>query len=247
MDGTALYEAVAVIYIAQTVKMELTVGAVIIVSVTATLASIGAAGIPQAGLVTMVIVLTAVGLPARAFVLIVPVDWFLDRIRTCVNVWGDCVGTAVISRLCKKQIEDEEAERVELDSLPQIIEKLPVVTEDTDDDHVPDRVLKSRPSASSFVLPIDSIEHSPGAAEGFVLKEVDISATPSDGAMETITEEGLAMDDFQVVQRGSDVFLVDDFIAQNADCKEDPHENVGEAGAVPHLSRSGYLVKDISG
>lgn len=96
MDGTALYEAVAVIFIAQCYGIELGVVPLIIVSLTATMASIGAAGIPEAGLVTMVLVLRAVGLPIEGIALILVVDWLLDRFRTTVNVWGDGVGAAVV-------------------------------------------------------------------------------------------------------------------------------------------------------
>lgn len=99
MDGTALYEAAAVMFIAQAYGYDLSLAQQTIVFVTATLAAIGAAGIPEAGLVTMVIVLTAVGLPLEGIALLLAVDWFLDRFRTTVNVWGDSVGAAVIDRL----------------------------------------------------------------------------------------------------------------------------------------------------
>jgi Na+/H+-dicarboxylate symporter len=98
MDGTALYEAVAVLFIAQTMGIELPVSRQLVVLVTATLAAIGAAAIPEAGLVTMVLVLTAVGLPAEGVGLILSIDWILDRFRTAVNVWGDSVGAAVVDR-----------------------------------------------------------------------------------------------------------------------------------------------------
>jgi Na+/H+-dicarboxylate symporter len=98
MDGTALYEAVAAIFIAQASGIALGPGQQVIIFVTATLAAIGAAGIPQAGLVTMVIVLNAVGLPLEGIGLILAIDWFLDRFRTTVNVWGDSVGAAVVDR-----------------------------------------------------------------------------------------------------------------------------------------------------
>jgi Na+/H+-dicarboxylate symporter len=99
MDGTALYEAAAVMFIAQAYGYDLSLAQQAIVFITATLAAIGAAGIPEAGLVTMVIVLTAVGLPLEGIALLLAVDWFLDRFRTTVNVWGDSVGAAVIDRL----------------------------------------------------------------------------------------------------------------------------------------------------
>ena len=99
MDGTALYEAVAAIFIAQASGVDLGPYALIVIFLTATLAAIGAAGIPQAGLVTMVIVLRAVDLPLEGIGLILTVDWFLDRLRTTVNVWGDAVGAAVVDEL----------------------------------------------------------------------------------------------------------------------------------------------------
>ncbi|MCH7519190.1 MAG: dicarboxylate/amino acid:cation symporter [Candidatus Dadabacteria bacterium] len=98
MDGTALYEAVAVIFIAQSYGIELGMVEMVVVFFTATLAAIGAAGIPEAGLVTMVLVLQAVGLPLEGVGLILAIDWLLDRFRTTVNVWGDCIGAAVIDR-----------------------------------------------------------------------------------------------------------------------------------------------------
>nr|VFK77987.1 MAG: Na+/H+-dicarboxylate symporter [Candidatus Kentron sp. SD] len=98
MDGTAMYEAAAVMFIAQAYGIDMTFGQQAIIFVTATLAAIGAAGIPEAGLVTMVIVLGAVGLPLDGIGLLLAVDWFLDRFRTATNVWGDSVGAAVVDR-----------------------------------------------------------------------------------------------------------------------------------------------------
>jgi len=103
MDGTALYEAAAVMFIAQAYGIDMTFGQQTIIFITATLAAIGAAGIPEAGLVTMVIVLQAVGLPLEGISLLLSVDWFLDRLRTSVNVWGDAVGAAVIDRLLPEE------------------------------------------------------------------------------------------------------------------------------------------------
>jgi len=99
MDGTALYEAVAAIFIAQMYGVSLGPVQQAVIFLTATLAAIGAAGIPEAGLVTMVIVLNAVGLPIEGISLILVIDWFLDRCRTTVNVWGDAVGAAVVEQL----------------------------------------------------------------------------------------------------------------------------------------------------
>jgi len=98
MDGTALYEAVAVIFIAQSQGIHLPAGAQVIIFLTASLAAIGAAAIPEAGLVTMLIVLRAVNLDTEWIGMILAIDWFLDRCRTTVNVWGDAVGAAVIER-----------------------------------------------------------------------------------------------------------------------------------------------------
>ncbi len=97
MDGTALYEAVAALFIAQIYGIDLSIGAQVIIFFTATLASVGAAAIPEAGLVMMSLVLTAVGLPLEGIGIILAIDWFLDRCRTTVNVWGDSIGAAVIA------------------------------------------------------------------------------------------------------------------------------------------------------
>jgi len=98
MDGTALYEAVAVVFVAQSLGVELSGVQLVVVAVTATLAAIGAAAIPEAGLVTIVLVLAAVGLPVESIGLLLVIDWILDRFRTSVNVWGDAVGAAIVDR-----------------------------------------------------------------------------------------------------------------------------------------------------
>jgi len=103
MDGTALYEAAAAMFIAQAYGLQLGIGQQAIIFITATLAAIGAAGIPQAGLVTMIIVLQVVGLPVEGIGLLLAVDWFLDRFRTATNVWGDAVGAAVVHRYLQKR------------------------------------------------------------------------------------------------------------------------------------------------
>lgn len=98
MDGTALYECVAVMFIAQAYGVDLSFGQQLIVVLTALLASIGAAGIPMAGLVMMTIVLTAVNLPLEGVGLILAVDRVLDMMRTAVNVWSDSCGAVIVAR-----------------------------------------------------------------------------------------------------------------------------------------------------
>ncbi len=108
MDGTALYEAVAAMFIAQVYGITLGPVEQVVIFLTATIAAIGAAGIPEAGLVTMVIVLKAVGLPIEGIGLILTIDWFLDRCRTTINVWGDSVGAGVIETLESGAAREED-------------------------------------------------------------------------------------------------------------------------------------------
>jgi Na+/H+-dicarboxylate symporter len=98
MDGTALYECVAAMFIAQAYGVDLSFTQQVFVVVTALLASIGAAGIPMAGLVMITVVLTAVGLPLEGIGLILAVDRILDMIRTAVNVWSDSCGAVTVAR-----------------------------------------------------------------------------------------------------------------------------------------------------
>ena len=98
MDGTALYECVAAIFIAQVYGFELSLGAQVTIAATAVLASIGAASIPMSGMVMMSIVLGAVGLPLEGIGIILAVDRILDMFRTTVNVFSDSCGAVIISR-----------------------------------------------------------------------------------------------------------------------------------------------------
>jgi len=97
MDGTALYECVAAMFIAQAYGVEMGPLQQVIVVITALLASIGAAGIPMAGLVMITIILSAVGLPLEGIGLILAVDRILDMLRTTTNVWSDSCGAVVIA------------------------------------------------------------------------------------------------------------------------------------------------------
>jgi len=99
MDGTALYEAAAALFIANLVGVELSLAQQLIVFITAMIAAMGAPGIPSAGMVTMVMVLQSVGLPAEAIAILLPIDRLLDTLRTTVNVQGDMVGSLVVQKL----------------------------------------------------------------------------------------------------------------------------------------------------
>jgi Na+/H+-dicarboxylate symporter len=103
MDGTALYEAAAALFVANLVGVDLNLAQQLVVFMTAMLASVGAPGIPSAGMVTMVMVLQSVGLPAEAIAILLPVDRLLDTLRTTVNVEGDMVGSLVVEKLVSRK------------------------------------------------------------------------------------------------------------------------------------------------
>ena len=104
MDGTALYEAAAALFIANLANIELNFVQQLVVLMTAMIAAIGAPGIPSAGMVTMVMVLQSVGLPAEAIAILLPVDRLLDTLRTTVNVQDDMVGSLVVQKLVGDQV-----------------------------------------------------------------------------------------------------------------------------------------------
>jgi Na+/H+-dicarboxylate symporter len=106
MDGTSMYQAVAAVFIAQVFNMDLTFSDQLIIIVTATLASIGSAGVPGAGMIMLVIVLNAVHVPAEGIALILGPDRILDMCRTVVNVTGDVAVTSVVAR-GENAIDDE--------------------------------------------------------------------------------------------------------------------------------------------
>lgn len=97
MDGTSIMQGVAVVFIAQAYGIPLTMGNLATVVVTATLASIGTAGVPSVGLITLAMVLSSVGLPTEGIALIMGIDRILDMLRTAVNITGDAVCTTIVS------------------------------------------------------------------------------------------------------------------------------------------------------
>lgn len=95
-DGTALYEAMSALFISQVLGQNLTLVQQVMVMLTSIVASVGAAGIPEAGLVTMTLVFSSVGLPTEYIAILITVDWFLDRCRTAINVMGDMTVSALV-------------------------------------------------------------------------------------------------------------------------------------------------------
>ena len=98
MNGTAVYQGVAVIFLSQVYGVDIGLSDYFLVAMTASLAAIGSAGIPQGGHVMTLMLFSIAGIPAEGFGLIIAVDWILDRFRTTLNVWGDLVGAGIIDR-----------------------------------------------------------------------------------------------------------------------------------------------------
>lgn len=103
MDGTALYEAAAALFVANLAGIELNFAQQMIVFCTAMIAATGAPGLPSAGMVTMVLVLQSVGLPVEAIAILLPIDRILDTFRTTVNVEGDMVGSLIVNKVVNNQ------------------------------------------------------------------------------------------------------------------------------------------------
>jgi DAACS family dicarboxylate/amino acid:cation (Na+ or H+) symporter len=109
-DGTALYEAMAALFVSQALGMHLGLGHQVVVVFMSIIASVGAAGIPEAGLVTMLAVFSAVHLPLEYVPLLLPLDWFLDRCRTCINVMGDMSVSCLLDGKTPHTSEDVPAD-----------------------------------------------------------------------------------------------------------------------------------------
>ena len=118
MDGTAMYQGVAALFIAQAYGIDLSVGNYITIILTSTLASIGSAGVPGAGLIMLTLVLNSVGLPVEGIALIAGIDRVLDMARTTVNVVGDCMVTVVVAKSeneIDETIYNAQTQKIELE------------------------------------------------------------------------------------------------------------------------------------
>ncbi|PSB58785.1 dicarboxylate/amino acid:cation symporter [Chamaesiphon polymorphus] len=115
-DGTALYEAMSALFISQVLGRNLDLVQQIMVVLTSIVASVGAAGIPEAGLVTMTLVFSSVGLPLEYITILIAVDWFLDRCRTAINVMGDMTVSALVDGK-HRQLKDEPIVAVQTEEL----------------------------------------------------------------------------------------------------------------------------------
>jgi len=106
-DGTALYEAMSALFVAQLIGLKLDLAQQLVVVLTSVAASVGAAGIPEAGLVTMTMVFNAVGLPTEYIAILLTVDWFLDRCRTAINVMGDVTVSCLLDGKTRETAEEK--------------------------------------------------------------------------------------------------------------------------------------------
>ncbi|VDM27316.1 unnamed protein product [Toxocara canis] len=131
MNGAALYEAVSAIFVAQLVGWELNAARLLVVGLTATFGSIGAAAVPSAGVVTLVIVLNALGLGTQHMAMFIAVDWFIDRVRTSVNVIGDAYAAGVVQHYCTKVLEQMDGDGSKTGSSDTVTH---TSTEKTDED-----------------------------------------------------------------------------------------------------------------
>uniref|UniRef100_A0A8C6L0M2 Amino acid transporter n=1 Tax=Nothobranchius furzeri TaxID=105023 RepID=A0A8C6L0M2_NOTFU len=142
MDGAAIFQCIAAVFIAQLNNTELNAGQIFTILVTATASSVGAAGIPAGGIITIAIILEAIGLPTNDLSLMLAVDWIVDRTTTVVNVEGDALGAGILhhinqQEMKKQQHEDKELEVVRVDAVANVEaeeETSPLVMRQTKDD-----------------------------------------------------------------------------------------------------------------
>ncbi|MFT7807075.1 neutral amino acid transporter A-like [Arapaima gigas] len=128
MDGAAIFQCIAAVFIAQLNNTELNAGQIFTILVTATASSVGAAGIPAGGIITIAIILEAIGLPTHDLSLMLAVDWIVDRTATVVNVEGDALGAGILHHINEKDLkqklqrheEDEELAEVRVEALANV-------------------------------------------------------------------------------------------------------------------------------
>ncbi|XP_003215283.2 neutral amino acid transporter A [Anolis carolinensis] len=122
MDGAAIFQCIAAVFIAQLNNYSLNIGQIFTILVTATASSVGAAGIPAGGVLTIAIILEAIGLPTNDISLILAVDWIVDRTTTVVNVEGDAFGAGILHYLNEKETKEKQAElsEVHVEAVPNI-------------------------------------------------------------------------------------------------------------------------------
>uniref|UniRef100_A0A452RHP6 Amino acid transporter n=1 Tax=Ursus americanus TaxID=9643 RepID=A0A452RHP6_URSAM len=120
MDGAAIFQCVAAVFIAQLNNVELKAGQIFTILVTATASSVGAAGVPAGGVLTIAIILEAIGLPTHDLSLILAVDWIVDRTTTVVNVEGDALGAGILHHLNQKAVKkgEQELSEVKVEAVP---------------------------------------------------------------------------------------------------------------------------------
>ncbi|KAK3573371.1 hypothetical protein QTP86_024607 [Hemibagrus guttatus] len=148
MDGAAIFQCIAAVFIAQLNNVDLNAGQIFTILVTATASSVGAAGIPAGGIITIAIILEAIGLPTNDLSLMLAVDWIVDRTTTVVNVEGDALGAGILhhineqemkkqKHLCRQQ-EEEELKEVKVEAVANVQaeeETSPLVTQKLVNDH----------------------------------------------------------------------------------------------------------------
>lgn len=120
MDGAAIFQCVAAVFIAQLNNVDLNAGQIFTILVTATASSVGAAGVPAGGVLTIAIILEAIGLPTNDLSLILAVDWIVDRTTTVVNVEGDALGAGILNHLNQRTVKkgEQELQEVKVEAIP---------------------------------------------------------------------------------------------------------------------------------
>uniref|UniRef100_A0A6Q2YBA2 Amino acid transporter n=1 Tax=Esox lucius TaxID=8010 RepID=A0A6Q2YBA2_ESOLU len=140
MDGAAIFQCVAAVFIAQLNNVDLNAGQIFTILVTATASSVGAAGIPAGGIITIAIILEAIGLPTNDLSLMLAVDWIVDRTTTVVNVEGDALGAGILHHINQQEVkkqhpaEDQELAEVRVEAVANAVgeeETSPLVTRQT--------------------------------------------------------------------------------------------------------------------